>query len=286
MKELLKNLHLENQDKQDEICMDWLEAIENEEVGGSMTDAAKGELDIVEYNNIYTYARDIGGWEAAICNIVECVLDLDEEEGEWLITQLKERMEIPNNEDEDIHNVDIDGSTTSKQNNLHRAAKIGDLGEGLVAYDFVQKGYEVACVENDAADLICSKEINGEHKRYAISVKTRKFKKDSTVSLMYNLDSAHIDKLNDFCDSSELTPIFSLLVCLNDEKKFYLISVKIDDIPDIFNKTGSEKKPNSKGKIKHGYSIKFSRKHIEELKKNEKVSFSSWENESIGNDCF
>ena len=175
---------------------------------------------------------------------------------------------------------------TKKVNPSRAAKQIGDFGEGLVTYDFIKKGYQVAYVDHVGADLICSKEINGEYKRFAVSVKTRWFKDDSKESLMYNLDSNHIEMLKYFSEIFGLTPLFSLLICLNDENKFYLISVKIEDIPDIFNKTGSEKKPNSKGKIKHGYSIKFSRKHIEELKKNEKVSFSSWENESIGNDCF
>jgi len=155
--------------------------------------------------------------------------------------------------------------------NPSRAAKqIGDFGEALVNYDFIRKGYEVAVVDHVGADLICSK----DEKRYAISVKTRCFKKESKESRMYNIESAHLDKLRYFSDSFGLESLFSLLVCISDDKKLILFTVKVVDIESCFRKT------------KAGYSFKFSDKHLVSLKNNPKISISLWENEVIGNDIF
>ncbi|MDQ6970865.1 MAG: hypothetical protein Q9M16_10180 [Mariprofundus sp.] len=160
--------------------------------------------------------------------------------------------------------------------NPSRAAKqIGDFGEALVNYDFIRKGYEVAVVDHVGADLICSKDgTDGTKKRYAISVKTRRFKNASDESRMYNIESAHLDKLRYFSDSFGLEPLFSLLVCISDDKKLILFTVRVVDIPSCFRKT------------KAGYSFRFSDKHLVSLKNDPNISISLWENEVIGNDIF
>ncbi len=152
-----------------------------------------------------------------------------------------------------------------------RAAKqIGDFGEALVNYDFIRKGYEVAIVDHVGADLICSK--NGT--RYAVSVKTRWFKNASKESRMYNIKGDHLDKLSHFSHSFGMEPLFSLLACISDDRKLILFTLRTKNIAELCTKT------------KHGYSFKFSNKHIENLEKNPNISISFWENETIGNDIF
>ncbi len=158
-------------------------------------------------------------------------------------------------------------------NNPSRAPKqIGDFGENLVTYDFIRKGYEVAHVDHVGADLICT---NLEtKKRYCISVKSRWFKEGSNESKMYNIEKAHLDKLKYFSTIFNLEPLFSFFVCLSDEKIMFLITVKVDDLKEVFTET------------KSGYSIKFSKKYRDEFKSNPLVSVSTWEDETIGKDIF
>jgi len=158
----------------------------------------------------------------------------------------------------------------SKVNPSRAAKQIGDFGESLVTYDFIRKDYQVAVVDHVGADLICAK----GKKRYAVSVKTRWFKENSKESRMYNIANAHLEKLNYFSKIFELEPLFSLLVCLSDKKMLVLFTVRASDIKSICKKT------------KDGYSFNFSDKNITNLKNNQKISFSSWDNEQIGGDIF
>jgi hypothetical protein len=155
--------------------------------------------------------------------------------------------------------------------NPTRAPKqIGDFGEHLVTYDFIRKGYEVAHVDHVGADLICA---NNE-KRYSVSVKSRWFKLNSKESKMFAVEKSHLKKLEYFSSIFNLEPLFSLLVCLSDEKTMFLITVRVKDLPRVFDK------------IKAGYSIKFSKKYRVEFESNPLVSISTWNNESIGKDIF
>ncbi|RLA06003.1 MAG: hypothetical protein DRQ51_10625 [Gammaproteobacteria bacterium] len=155
--------------------------------------------------------------------------------------------------------------------NPSRASKqIGDFGEHLVTYDFIRKGYEVALVDQVGADLICAK----KEARYAVSVKARWFKNNSKESKMFAVQKSHLEKLKYFSGIFNLKPVFSLLVCLSDEKIMFLMTIKVKNIPKVFEE------------IKAGYSIKFSEKNRKELEKNPLISISMWEKETIGDDIF
>ena len=148
-----------------------------------------------------------------------------------------------------------------------RAPKqIGDFGEGLVTYALIRKGYEVACVDHVGADLIAEKNGN----RIAISVKTRLFRPGITESKMFCIEHSHIEKLKHFSKQFNLEPVFSLVVCLADQKEIHLITTKVSNIPKVFNK------------IMHGFSVKFSEKHIPAIKDNPLIDYSYWGNEEIG----
>ena len=148
-----------------------------------------------------------------------------------------------------------------------RAPKqIGDFGEGLVTYTLIRKGYEVACVDHVGADLIAEKNGN----RIAVSVKTRLFRPGITESKMFCIEHSHIEKLEHFSKQFNLEPVFSLVVCLADQKEIHLIAIKVSNIPKVFNE------------IMHGFSVKFSEKHISTIKGNPLIDYSYWGNEEIG----
>ena len=70
-----------------------------------------------------------------------------------------------------------------------RAPKLlGDFGEGLVTYALILKGYEVAYVDHVGADLIAEK----KGKRFAVSVKTRLFRKGSRESLGFVVERGRL----------------------------------------------------------------------------------------------
>lgn len=159
----------------------------------------------------------------------------------------------------------------NNSNQTTRAPKqLGNFGEGLINYVLIRKGHEVAKVDHVGADLIS--ECSGE--KYAISVKTRLFKKGTVESKMYTIEDKHIEKLKYYSKLFDLSPLFSLVVCLVDLNKIYVFILPVDKIDEILKK------------IEHGYSLNFSEKHLPNLINNKYIDFSSWENELIGNKTF
>ena len=148
-----------------------------------------------------------------------------------------------------------------------RAPKqLGDFGEGLVTYALIRKGFEVAYVDHVGADLIAEKNGN----RFAISVKTRLFRKNSKESRMVVISSDHLEKLEVFSQQFGMQSIFAQLICLADDTTIHLFMLRSSRIPDVFDK------------VKHGYSLKFSSKHIDVLINNEHIDYSCWNDELIG----
>jgi len=152
-----------------------------------------------------------------------------------------------------------------------RAPKqLGDFGEGLVNYVLNRKGHEVAKVDHVGADLIseCLK------KRYAISVKTRSFKKGTRESLSCTISFDSIEKLKFFSDQFGLIPLFSQVICLQDSNQIMVFILPINNIDKFFKKA------------QNGYILNFGKKHVDTLKNSTYIDFSCWENESIGNSLF
>lgn len=148
-----------------------------------------------------------------------------------------------------------------------RAPKLlGDFGEGLVTYALILKGYEVAYVDHVGADLIAEK----KGKRFAVSVKTRLFRKGSRESLGFVVERGHIQKLENFADQFGMVPVFALLVCLSDEHLIHLIIMPVDELK------------KNLPEVKHGYSIRFSTERRKELIAKPFVDYSCWKEESIG----
>jgi hypothetical protein len=156
-------------------------------------------------------------------------------------------------------------------NKITRAPKqLGDFGEGLVNYLLIRKGHEVAKVDHVGADLISA--CSG--KRYAISVKTRMFKRGTKESRTYTIEDNHLEKLKHYSKLFNLTPLFSFAVCLVDEKSIYVFIMPVDNIDTILKK------------VQNGYSLNFSKKQIAEMKSKNIIDISCWENEDIGDKTF
>lgn len=89
------------------------------------------------------------------------------------------------------------------------AKQLGDFGESLVMYLLGNlKHYKVALVDHVGADIIATdRSENG--KRFAISVKTRWFKKDDP-SLPYDLDNQQ--KLSEFAYEFDMIPVVAFVM--------------------------------------------------------------------------
>ena len=152
-----------------------------------------------------------------------------------------------------------------------RAPKLmGDFGEGLVVYALLMKGYEVACVDHVGADLIAEK-----HGRlFAVSVKTRLYKKGSKESLAFLVEYDHIKKLENFASQFKMDAVFAQLLCLSDENAIHLIMMPVAKL--------KEKLP----KVKYGYRYSFSPRHREGFLAQSFVDYSCWSQQRIGDKDF
>ena len=166
-------------------------------------------------------------------------------------------MEVPNAETQ-INQDDRKYSRASKQ--------LGDFGEGLVTYALIRKRYEVAVVDHVGADLIAQR---GEM-RIAVSVKTRMFREDSKESRGMVIEKDHIEKLKVFADRFKLEPVFANVVSIIDDNKIRLFMLRVADIEKHLLK------------VKHGYSLQFSNKQLEQTIALPYVDYSEWCNEKIG----
>jgi hypothetical protein len=139
------------------------------------------------------------------------------------------------------------------------AKRLGDFGEGLVTYCLLRKGLEVACVDDVGADLIAS----GFGERFAISVKTRLFKRGSKESQMMVVESKHLEKLEAFGRRYGMIPLFAQIICLADDNIVHLFLLKQEDIKQVLPK------------VQNGYSLRF-RSEIGLLTNHPKVDYSCW----------
>lgn len=111
-----------------------------------------------------------------------------------------------------------------------RAPKqLGDFGEGLVTYLLFRNGYEVAVVDHVGADLIAVK----EGQRFAISVKTRLFRKGSKEGRHFVITEDHREKLEYFAARFSLTSLFAQVVCLEDDNKIHVCVLSMDFIKTL-----------------------------------------------------
>ena len=148
------------------------------------------------------------------------------------------------------------------------AKQMGNFGESLVNYVLIKKGYEVAYVDNVEADLIAEKNKD----RYAISVKTRNFKKDFSESRMYSFEYDHIEKLNYFSEQFNMEPVIAFVLSINDENSLEVYIIKVKDIEES----------RALNKVKNGYGIRFDKKNKQDLINNQYIDYSYWKDETIG----
>jgi len=153
-----------------------------------------------------------------------------------------------------------------------RAPKLlGDFGEGLVTYALIRKGYEVAYVDHVGADLIAEK----TKRRFAISVKTRLFKKDSKESRVFAVKKSDLDKLKYFANQFGMVPLFALLIIVVDEQMMHLLLMPVAELKQNLPKTKHD-----------GRSIRFTRSKRDKLLAEPFVDYSCWKEEKIGEKDF
>lgn len=145
--------------------------------------------------------------------------------------------------------------------------QIGDFGEKLVNYVLIRKGHKVTNAEHVGADL----NSIFEDKRYAISVKTRNFRKGTPESKMYTILDNDLVHLKDYSEKFNFISLFAVVICYEDINKIYVFILPVDKIDEILDKTLL------------GYSLNFSERHIQKLKDHKYIDLSYWENETIGN---
>ena len=164
-----------------------------------------------------------------------------------------------------------EGKRDRRMEKQTRAPKLmGDFGEGLVIYALLMKGYEVACVDHVGADLIAEK--NG--RRFAVSVKTRMYKKKSKESLAFVVKFDHIKKLEYFANQFKMDAVFAQVLCLSDEDAIHLIIMPVAKL--------KKKLP----KVMYGYRYSFSPKRRDGFLALPFVDYSCWSQQRIGDKDF
>ena len=161
-------------------------------------------------------------------------------------------------------------SAVEDEKHYTRAPKLlGDFGEGLVTYTLIRKGYEVANVDHVGADLIAVKGT----RRFAVSVKTRMYKKGSKETRGSVIATDHIKKLDDFAKRFGLESIFAHAVCIADDKIIHLFMLNVANLAKL-------------DKVDHGHRLRFSPKHLQKTVDLPFIDYSCWSEENIGTNEF
>lgn len=135
-----------------------------------------------------------------------------------------------------------------------------------MTYALIRKGFEVAYVDHVGADLIAER----KGRRIAVSVKTRFFKPATIESRGIVIESAHLDKLQYFADRFQLESVFAHVVSIADDSEIHLFMLRVADIK------------NHLDKVKHGYSLRFSKGHLPQTLSLPYIDYSVWRGETIG----
>ena len=136
---------------------------------------------------------------------------------------------------------------------------VGAFGEGLVAFARARDRWWVARVDTIGADLIAER----DGKRIAISVKTRRFPKDSQESRMVPISDQDVAKLREFSSRFGFEPWWAQVLCLEDTCEVHLLQFPISYV---------EKLP----KTRIGASLRFSPKQIGAHALDFSVSHTIW----------
>lgn len=149
---------------------------------------------------------------------------------------------------------------------LTRSPKqLGDFGEGLAAYIFIRKGYEVIVVDHVGADLIVEK----SGRIFAVSVKTRLFREGSKESKVFVVEKEHLDKLRFFAAKFNVKTIFTQIIAIADRRKINAYSIDLENLDYL-------------PEVKLGHSLRIDSATFRNLITTGVIDHSQWCNEVIG----
>lgn len=109
----------------------------------------------------------------------------------------------------------------------------GDFGEDLVTYILIRHGYEVAVVDHVGADLIAQK----GSKRYAVSVKARRYAPKSRENRALVIKTADLDLLKKFARRFDLRTLVAEVHCVHAENTIHVFMMTPACVRREFTKT-------------------------------------------------
>jgi len=153
-----------------------------------------------------------------------------------------------------------------KDNRLPK--QLGDFGESLVMFVVGSlKEYRVALVDHEGADLIATDRVE-DGKKYAISVKSRRFKKDDPS---FVFDENNQKKLRTFAKEFDMIPAvaFVLMDAKDEDENIDIYIMELDKLKEL---ASSDEKNGFCIRKQGGLTVNNAKKHQLALQNCEGVS--------------
>ena len=148
--------------------------------------------------------------------------------------------------------------------------QFGDFAEHLIMFLLGAEGMSVAHIDHVGADLFAT-DRNG--KKYAISVKGRRFKTDSPT---YTFTESNIKHLTETAKKWDMNPAIAF-VLINHHEEHRIIRVIIMALETMKMK-GEDSEIKYINKVQHGYSIRISNDtYITQIRHDKELYYSELE---------
>ncbi len=146
---------------------------------------------------------------------------------------------------------------SKKERDYRLSKQLGDFGENLVVFLLGSiKKYKVALVDHEGADIIATDREDGG-KKYAISVKSRRFVTDDP-SIAF--DSSNQKKLRIFSEEFDMIPAVAFTMMDSKCENIEVYIITLDKLEEL-----------SRSEEKNGFSIRKDKKKRTITKNNEKI---------------
>lgn len=158
--------------------------------------------------------------------------------------------------------------------------QLGDFGESLVAFLLGNiKGHRVAIVDHEGADIIATDRLDSKL-RYAISVKSRRFKKDD-ASIVFDLYNQN--KLRTFAREFDMIPVVAFVLIDGECQCCDVYILKLDD----FKQLADDSEFCGIGNRSEGLTIlNTTTKNKNNIQNSEKIDYTKLEFSNLTTDFF